>query len=161
MVRILPLYGGMIRTALNRACRSGGFTVTEMVVTLSVVSVVASLALPATGGLLDRYRLSSAVSQVAMEVTRARMQAVGQNRWVRLKMTSDGIVREVSGNGTTFTQDGNAAPLPTGVEIMFGGSGGPKFNRQGIASNSAYVLMTNSQGNRVLWVNVLGRVKQL
>jgi prepilin-type N-terminal cleavage/methylation domain-containing protein len=162
LVRILPSRKGMIRKCLERAHGSGGFTLTEMVVALSIAGVVAALAVPASGKLLDRYRLSSALSQVKMEVTRARMQAVGQNRWVRLNQTStDSFAREVSSNGTTFTQDGNAMPLPKGVQMGFGLSGRPKFNRQGLASESTYVVVFNSQGIRILWVNVLGRVEAL
>lgn len=130
-------------------------------VALAVAGVVAAVAVPGSGRLLAQYRLSSATSQVAMEVARARMQAIGQNRYVRLKQTSVGLVREVSSDGVSFTQDGDAVSLPKGVIMAFGGSGGPKFNRQGIASTSSYVLMSNDQGYRILWVNLLGRVELL
>jgi hypothetical protein len=87
------------------------------------------------------------------------MQAIGQNRYARLKKTSAGLVREVSSNGESFTQDGSALPLPDGISWSFGGSGGPTFNRQGIAKTSSYVLMSNVEGYRILYVNILGRVE--
>lgn len=151
----------MTRTRSSQVRSNRGFTLTEIIVTLSIASVVASLALPASGKLLDRYRLASAVSQVKMEVGRARMQAIGQNRFVRLQKITAGLIREVSTDGTTYTQDGGVISLPTGVNMSFGGSGGPKFNRQGIATTASYVLMNNSQGYRILEVNILGRVEVL
>lgn len=144
---------------LHGARRNRGFTLAETVVGLALASVVAAVAVPASGRLLAQYRLSTATSQIAMEVSRARMQAIGQNRYVRLKKTSAGLVREVSSNGESFTQDGDAVPLPNGIGMTFGGSGGPKFNRQGIASTSSYVLMSNEAGYRILYVNLLGRVE--
>jgi prepilin-type N-terminal cleavage/methylation domain-containing protein len=151
----------MTRIASNRVRRESGLTLTETVVTLAIAGVVAAVAIPASGRLLDRYRLSSAASQISMEVARARMQAIGQNRYVRLKKTSAGLVREVSGNGTSFTQDGNAVPLPKGVSLVFGADGGPKFNRQGLSTSGSFVLMNNSQGYKLLWVNILGKVEDL
>jgi prepilin-type N-terminal cleavage/methylation domain-containing protein len=151
----------MTRSASNGLRRNAGFTFTEVIVTLSVASILAAAAVPATGTLLNQYRLSHAAKQIAMEVARARMQAIGQNRWVRLRKTSVGIVREVSTNGTSFAVDGEAVPLPDGVLMIFGGSNGPTFNRQGIASSQSYALVTNSQGLKAFYINVLGRVEQL
>jgi prepilin-type N-terminal cleavage/methylation domain-containing protein len=161
LVRILPSLRGMVRTTLSRVRRNSGFTLSEIVVALSIAGVVASLAMPASGKLLDRYRLSSAVSQIKMEIGRARMQAIGQNRYVRVMKTSAGLVREVSPNGTSYTQDGGAVSLPKGVTLQFGDAGGPKFNRQGMSTTISYMVINNTQGFKILWVNRLGRVQVL
>jgi len=161
LVRILPSPEGMTRIRTSRLRKNGGFSVTEMIVALSVAGVVASLAMPASGHLLDRYRLSSAVSQFKMEVGRARMQAIGQNRFVRIKSESWGYVREVSSDGVSYIQDESPRSLPKGVTLQFGSGGGPKFNRQGIAGSFSFVQISNSQGFRIVVVNILGRVEVL
>jgi Tfp pilus assembly protein FimT len=132
-----------------------------MVVALSIAGVVASMAVPSSGALLDRYRFSSALSQFKMDVTRARMQAIGQNRFVRIKSKSSGYVREVSTDGVSYTQVGATEELPKGVAIQFGSYGGPAFNRQGIASTATVMVISNSQGWKVVVVNVLGRLEVL
>jgi prepilin-type N-terminal cleavage/methylation domain-containing protein len=151
----------MIRIPFKRVGRNHGFTLGEVVVALSIASIVASLALPASGKLLNQYRLSSAVSQLKMEVARARMQAIGQHRYVRLKKTSAGFIREVSSDNVNFTQNGGASATPQGVTVTFGSGGGPKFNRQGLTSSISYAVVSNPQGYKVVSVNVLGRVDVL
>jgi Tfp pilus assembly protein FimT len=132
-----------------------------MLVALSIAGVVASMAVPSSGGLLNRYRLSSALSQFKMDVSRARMQAIGQNRFVRIKSKPSGYAREISTDGVNYTQVGGTESLPKGVSIQFGSYGGPAFNRQGIASAATVMVISNPQGFRVVVINVLGRLEVL
>ncbi|MEA2079584.1 MAG: GspH/FimT family pseudopilin [Pseudomonadota bacterium] len=56
--------------------RQSGFTLLELLVTLAVVGLLAGLAVPAMGRLLDTARLRSAAEAFAQELQQARNQAL-------------------------------------------------------------------------------------
>jgi len=52
-----------------------GFTLLEMLVTLALVALLATLAAPSFGGMLARHRLKAAAEQVALDLAELRQQA--------------------------------------------------------------------------------------
>lgn len=52
-----------------------GLTLLELMVTLGILAVLASLALPSFGAMLARHRLQAAAEQLAQDLTEGRLQA--------------------------------------------------------------------------------------
>lgn len=135
-----------------------GFTLMEMLVGVSTMMVLGLVATPVATTYFQRYQLTAAVEQFAFEVTRARMQAVGQNRFVRVRVTADGYVREQSTNGITYTAADVPVDMPDGVNISAGSDGGPRFNRNGLATVTTYVTIARGSDYKVVKTNLVGRV---
>jgi prepilin-type N-terminal cleavage/methylation domain-containing protein len=61
-----------------------GFTLVELLVVMSVLVIMAGVAMPQLGRALDLYRLGIAVREVERELQTARVNAVTANRRVRV-----------------------------------------------------------------------------
>ena len=69
----------MSRVAARMVRKRGGYSLIEVMVTLGLASMLSLIAFPSLSSLRDQYELRSAADQLALEIGRARMQAVAQN----------------------------------------------------------------------------------
>jgi len=145
---------------MTRAQRgSQGFTLTETLVAISMASIIAGVAIPSTGELLENYRLSNAAKQLSSQISRARMQAIGQRMFVRLILQGNGTYALFrSEDGISYAMDGGMMSLPDGVFVSVGVTGAPLFNRQGLSTTGSVITLTNGHGQKTVTMNVLGRV---
>ncbi|MBI4477970.1 MAG: prepilin-type N-terminal cleavage/methylation domain-containing protein, partial [Acidobacteria bacterium] len=58
---------------------SRGFTVLELLLSVTIVSVVAAIAAPLVDGAMRTYALTTAAQTVAAQIRQARMLAVARN----------------------------------------------------------------------------------
>ena len=79
--------------SLNRANhvlrqrRTSGFTLIEMIISLTIISVISGLAIASSRELLPRYRTREAAREFANAVQNARIQAIQNNREARIRIT--------------------------------------------------------------------------
>lgn len=142
------------------ATRHAGFTVAELLVGIALVAIVAAVGTPIAAMWRNHYAFTSAVRQMAFEIGRLRMQAIGQNVFGRLRLDgTNRYVRERSTDGASFVADGPAVNLPPGVSAFAFGDP-PKFNRQGLADTDSWIVLIgyDAEAYAVLHSNVLGRV---
>lgn len=127
---------------------------------MALSSIAAASVVPVASTILTHHRLGAATREVAFEIARARMQAIGQNAFVRIVMQGqDRYGRERSLDGVTWQPDGEMRQLPKGVTLTPGSSGLPRFDRQGIGTSSTTLTVRNAAGQRTLFTSILGRVK--
>jgi Tfp pilus assembly protein FimT len=130
----------------------------EMLVGVSTMMVLSMVAAPVAKTYLQRYQLTATAEQLAFEIHRARMQAVGQNLFVRIRVANGQYVREQSSAGVTYTASDEVVDLPDGLTISAGTAGGPRFNRNGIANATSTITISRGDDHKIVKTNLVGRV---
>jgi prepilin-type N-terminal cleavage/methylation domain-containing protein len=149
----------MKRAQRKKVFGSRGFTLSETLVAISLSSIVAGAAIPATGHLVQQYRLSNATKQLSSEIGRTRMQAIGQRKYAVLIIQGNGTYgRFVSSDGVSYSLDGTLKHLPEGIAVAIGPTGSPSFDRQGLGKADSVITVSNGQGQKTVTMNILGRV---
>jgi len=75
---------------MKRTQRRGGYSVTELMVTVAIIATMAAVAVPNMRGRAPTYWLDHTTSSVQSELLRARMQALSQGVDVRVSLTELG-----------------------------------------------------------------------
>lgn len=141
--------------------RQRGFTLMEMLVTIGIMAVVAAVGTPLASTFYDRYEFTATTEQLVFEINRARMQAVAQNRFVRIRLDDGYYVREQSTDGISFTAADVPVELPDGYSVYAGVTGTPSFNRNGLANSTTYLTLQKGADLKTVRTNVVGRVNIL
>lgn len=99
----------------------GGFTMIELLVTISVVAILLAIALPSFTSLMNSNRLSAQANEVVAAMQLARVEAVRQNKRAIVcgsanGSTCSGSTAWNSGWITFLDMDGNGTP--TAAEII-------------------------------------------
>lgn len=69
----------------HRIVRAGGFSLVDVLVTVSLIGIVAAVTIPAMHNTVDEMQLGEAARQVEREMQVARQRAVGRSRVVRIR----------------------------------------------------------------------------
>jgi type II secretory pathway pseudopilin PulG len=131
-----------------------GYSMLDTMVAIGIAAVVAISAVPSASILFQKHALAGSVEELAFQIARARMQAVGQNQYVRVRFyssTTYGI--ETSPNGTSYTRQGPIYTLPPGLSVT--STANPSFTRRGL-STSATISVTDGQTSKSIRVNRIG-----
>ena len=81
---------------------SRGFTLLELVVTCALIGLFASVALPRTGGALDRLRVTQAAEAVAAAVHFGRTAAIARSTYLRVIVDEATASMRVEGDRDTL-----------------------------------------------------------
>ena len=95
--------------------RSAGFTLIELVTTMSVAAILAGIAAPSFAGFIERQRASAAMTSLMTHMALARVAAISRNQRAVLCPTSDGVHCEASIDWSAgwmlfHDEDGNHKP---------------------------------------------------
>lgn len=74
-----------------------GITLVELVVTLGIMSIIAAIAIPAFGRLLEVARVRSVVSDLSTDLALARISAISHNRSYIVCPSDDGVLCRADG----------------------------------------------------------------
>jgi prepilin-type N-terminal cleavage/methylation domain-containing protein len=146
-----------MHTGEGDTVRQRGFSLAETVVAMSIAGIVSLIAMPSASSYMRSYRLVGTTNQIAFDIARARMQAIGQNVFVRIRFQDDGhYIRERSTDGVTYVADGVSAALPGGITAPAAPT--TTFNRNGVAAAATRVTVTNGSSRKQIDTNILGRL---
>jgi type IV fimbrial biogenesis protein FimT len=134
--------------------RSTGFTLMELILSLSVMAILLAIAWPAIGQFSSGYRLRAASREVATDLQFARLLAVKENRTFQVSCDTNSyqVVRISDGfvaKARDFSTDYPEVTLSSGVFT---------FNSRGNAVSQA-ITVSNLSASRNITVSSSGRVK--
>jgi prepilin-type N-terminal cleavage/methylation domain-containing protein len=133
--------------------KNQGFTLVELMVTLTAASIMISLAALSLGRLAPSFSLDNGTMTTAMVLKEARMQAINRGHTVTVVF---------SGNDFTVTDSVDGAVLDIGEvpsSVAVAADGAISFSSMGIAGSPVTVAVSNSAGARDIYVEWIGEVQ--
>ena len=149
---------------LNHHPQPAGFTLLELMIVLSLVSIITGIGALSHRAMRPGLELSAATRQVVMDLKLARMRAATQGVGHRI-VFPDGGVRyqpQRQGSNGSYTDAGTSVPLPQGIQIAdcSANSDAIGFRPRGNAASFGTVTLRNSRGDvRQVIVNINGQVR--
>lgn len=122
---------------IRRKIPASGFTLIELMVTIGVLSLLVTLAIPSFGDLVLRNTVDSDANDFVLALNLARSEAIKRNQTVNIKAEAGGWANgyfvELAADNTrirNFSVDAKAAPptetsSPPLTEMAFGATGIP------------------------------------
>jgi len=150
--------------------QSLGFTLTELMITVAIIGILASIAVPSFQDMIERNRLKEAVEGLKSDLMFARTEAIKQSQDITVSRSTGNAgawCYGLNGGGSCDCNTANACSL----KVVSGGSYSNQINMSAaVTNNSTFSFrrgtigangVTFSTGNyslRVLFNNV-GRVR--
>ena len=141
----------------------GGLSLLELVVTLSLASILAGISVLSHNALRPRLNLGMATRQVVMDLQVSRMRAVAQNAARRVQFLNGATRYQLQGrHGTKYEDEGTPVPLPVGVIVLdcTALASAIGFSPRGSAATFGTVTLQNSSGDtRSIVVDIAGHLR--
>ena len=134
--------------------KNSGFTITELMVTIAVVAILASLAIPNFIAWLPNYRLRSGAEEIQSTLQFARITAIKRNATATVAFDIANETYRASVGGQAI----RGGRMPAGIDInsAFGGTS-VQFDSRGIASAAGTAVVRNNLGrSRTIRVYITG-----
>jgi prepilin-type N-terminal cleavage/methylation domain-containing protein len=143
-----------------------GFTLTEIVLVLTIFVLLTSLSLPSYGDLMSRYRLNAATVQVMSDLMSARKRALSQQHTVQVIFDSTQRYRiwddRDDNNRMNRNEIHHQDIIPFGAQIE--SNNNPHFYPSGNVNNLPTIKLrhpgVSKQKSRCITISITGRIKQ-
>lgn len=137
--------------------KNSGYTLTEMMVIIAVIGILASLAIPNFINWLPNYRLRSGAEDIQSTLQLARLTAIKENETVTVAFNTANDTYQASVGGQSF----RSGQMPAGIDInsaVFGGGSSVQFDSRGFVIGSAgSAQVRNNRGRlKTITLNITG-----
>ncbi len=145
-----------INWAVPNLLHQAGFTLTELMIAIVIVGIMATIAVPNILGEIPKFRLNGAMRQIAGDLMAARMMAIKQNKNIKVTFINE-YEYEICEDPCP-----DPKPKPKNINSFHGvtmGTGNhPTFSPRGTSTNET-INVSNSSGAKTITVAITGRVK--
>ena len=141
-----------------------GYTITELLVVLSLVAIVVGLGGGWLSSQIPAYRLNGAARLIRSDLLSARMQAVSQGNEFRI-IFDDPYQYTILDDDNNNGKQEAAEPVESRdlrddyQGVSFDANNNPIFHPRGIATNLATITLSNAVGEKSITVSMTGRVR--
>jgi Tfp pilus assembly protein FimT len=134
-------------------------------IAISIIGILATIAVPNILGEMPKYRLNGAAHQIVGDLMAARMKAVSRN--TKIKIFFSGVDQykicdDADNNGTVDDCEGDSKIINIQEHykgITLSSTNNPIFSPRGTASNLATITIANSSGTRNIVIAITGRIQ--
>lgn len=141
-----------------------GFTMVELMVTLAIAAILASLAVPAFDDAFERSRADSEIGVMRNTLNLARLEAISRSQDVTVSPSANNDWS--TGLSVTLTDNTVLRAVPAiavgATVVEEGGAGSITFNNLGALespNNAVKFTYTRGDATRILAVCIVGRVQ--
>lgn len=138
-----------------------GFTLIELMVTIAVLGIIATMAAPSFGNMMTQQNLKKSTNELIGVLQEARSKAVLERRNVKIELKSVEAPTRVANTDTTLNwmPYGSTTLLSSSAtEITYGFNGGVV----GATTDTTFILCSHSGGiSQTISVSKMGTVQQV
>ena len=130
-----------------------GFSVIELIVVLSLMSILLAIGIPASNKLLLSYQLNGSARRVQTELQNIKMRAAAENLGFQFAYGAGSGSYTIRRDGSVFV----SKPLPEGIVITQAGT--VSFSPRGTAGSNRIRLQSRGGGCKQVVVSSTGRIR--
>jgi prepilin-type N-terminal cleavage/methylation domain-containing protein len=139
------------------------FTVVEMMISIALIAILASLSFYTVQAILPGYRLNGAIRMVRGDLYNAKMLAAKKNRQYKVVFSANGYDLlegdKNSGSGVWTQQASRTFSDYPRVTVKTSATADPVFSPRGTASNGTITLQNSGGDEKTITTSFAGRIQ--
>lgn len=141
-----------------------GFTLTEIIVAMAIISILAAIAIPNWSTLLPNYALNSGARQVQSELHKLKSRAVSENAKFHLVFSATNYsIEKYNSSTSSYQSTGEGKSLPDGITLAGTSDTTLGYTSRGLSdddSSDKTVKLCNIKGNgKNVVLSIIGQIR--